>query len=171
MSVLAGSCTLPLMSHSQRLALALASVLMVTAGAIAAAAGAFGSNSPASPPSFIPPSVVGRVGPGRVATSLRAHGYRIDLRLSPNRASAARGQMSVKLSQNGQPVSGAQIRLTFTMLDMKMDGLLVTLRQTAPGRYDRVTQRLMFGRWGLRVAVMPTHERTFSVNLVDRVGI
>jgi hypothetical protein len=161
----------PPMSHSQRLALGFASVLILTAGAIAAAAGAFGSNSPASPPSFTRPNLVARVGPGRVATSLRAHGYRLELRLSPNRASAVRGRMSVTLSQNGEPVSGARIRLTFTMLDMKMDGLFVFLRQTAPGRYDRVTQRLMFGRWGLRVAVKPKHEKSFSVNLVDHVGI
>ena len=159
------------MSHPQRLALGFASALIVTAGAIAAAAGAFGSNSPAPSQTVIRPSVVGRVGPGRVATALRAHGYRLDLRLSPNRASAARGRMSVTLSQNGQPVSRARIRLTFTMLDMKMVGRRVSLRETAPGRYERVAQRLMFGRWGLRVAVRPTHETPFSVNLVDRVGI
>jgi hypothetical protein len=159
------------MPHSQRLALAFAVALVVTAGAVAAAAGAFGLNSPASPQSSNRPSAVARVGPGRVATSLHAHGYQLELRLSPNRATANRGRASVKLSKGGQLVSGAQIRLTFTMLDMSMDGRVVSLRHTASGRYDQGAPRLMFGRWGLRVTVVPAHARAFSVYLVDRVGV
>jgi hypothetical protein len=159
------------MSHSQRLALASASVAIVTAAAVAAAAGAFGFNRAASPPPSVRESVVARVGPGPVATSLRAHGYQLELRLSPNRATAARARMSVHLSKDRQPVSAAHIRMTLTMLDMNMDGLSASLHQTAPGRYDRVAPRLMFGRWGFRIVVQPAHERSFSLDLIDHVGV
>jgi hypothetical protein len=57
------------------------------------------------------------------------------------------------------------------MLDMDMARLFASLRQTAPGRYEQDSPRLMFGRWGLRLLVVPPKDKSFSVSLVDRVGI
>jgi YtkA-like len=108
------------------------------------------------------------VGPGPVTTTVRAHGYRIELALRPNRATVA-GRISLALSRNGKPVSGARVRLTFTMLDM--GGLTGLLPQTAAGRYGNAGPILgMSGRWGLRFDITPRHVARFSVNIVDRIG-
>jgi hypothetical protein len=101
---------------------------------------------------------------------VQEEGYRVELRLSPNK-SLARGRLSVKLTRQGQPLSGARVRVAFTMLEMPMPGLSAPLAESAPGRYDHAGLRLMFGRWGLRLFVEPQGDTPFSLSLVDRVGI
>ena len=78
------------------------------------------------------------------------------------------GRLAHALEQ-GKPVDGARIRLTFTMLDMDMGSVARVLPQTATGRYEHVGPRLMFGRWGLCILVRAPHGKAFSVNFVDRV--
>ncbi len=98
------------------------------------------------------------------------HGYRLELRLVPNRAWVA-GTVSLALSRNEKPVTGARVRLTFTMLDMEMGGLAGLLPETAPGRYGHAGPILgMGGRWSLRLDVEPPRARAFRVMVIDRMG-
>ena len=148
----------------------LAALITLTfAGASAAAAAvALGSNSPHATAA----RATGRsqIGPGPATVKVQEEGYRVELRLSPNKA-AARSKLSVKLTRQGQPISGARVRAAFTMLDMHMPGRSAPLVQSAPGRYDHAAPRLMFGRWGLRLHVQPQGAKPFSISFVDRVGI
>ena len=101
---------------------------------------------------------------------LRSHGYRLELRLSPNRSTAA-NRAAVVLSRGGTPVAGARIRVTFTMLDMAMPGRRFVLHVAAAGRYAGATPPLgMNGRWGVRVDVTPRSGHSFSVGVVDRLS-
>lgn len=157
------------MSHPLRVVVAFVTVLLVAGGAVVVAAAAFGHTSRNS--ATAQDLGAARIGPGPATAQLSARGYRLKLRLSPNRATAAKGRISVELLRHGQPVSGARIRLTCTMLDMHMPGLFASLRQSAPGRYEQDSPRLMFGRWGLRLLVVPPTDEAFSVSLVDRIGV
>lgn len=152
------------MSCPRRLTLALASLVLASGGGAAAAPGKSHVRATAGHTTTV------TIGPGPVTAALSSHGYRLDLRLRPNRATVA-GTIALALTRHGRPVSGARVRLTFTMLDMNMGGLTGLLRQTAPGRYGHTAPVLgMSGRWGLRLTVLPAHAKPFSVDLVDRMG-
>ena len=111
------------------------------------------------------------VGPGPVRTVLRAYGYRLELRITPNRVSTS-GLMSVELSKAGHPVNGAHVAVTFTSLNMKMPRLVRLLPQTGQGRYLRPAPALrMGGRWRLHLVVAPTDESAFVVTIIDRVAV
>src|SRR5262249_54335146 len=74
------------------------------------------------PPSKALASISGstkRVGPGPVVTSVLQNGYRLDVRVAPNRA-AVPNDFSVHVTRDGQPVRGADVVLQFNMLDMEM---------------------------------------------------
>ena len=155
------------MCHPRHLVVLLFVFLLVAAGAVITATGAFGRNSSRSAP--VRESSAVKVGPGSATARLDVHGYQLDLRLSPNRALQA-NSLSLRLSSGGKPVSGARVRMTFTMLDMDMGALNGLLPQTASGRYGHAGPRLMFGDWGVRLHVRPQRGRPFSVYIVDRVG-
>src|SRR5581483_3941102 len=91
---------------------------LVVAGAVFAAA-ALSSLAP-PPPAFAEEGkALGRVGPGRVAASVHRAGYTLQVYVDPNRA-AAPNSFALKLSRGGRPVRGANVTLSFAMLDMEM---------------------------------------------------
>lgn len=139
-----------------RIAAGIAAAVLLSGGAAAAATERVASGTKT-------------VGPGRVATRLRLHNYRLELRLMPNRATVA-ARAAVTLSSRGTPVNGARVELTYTMVGMGMAGIVRVLAQTAPGRYADAGPTLgMSGRWALRVDVRPRHGAPFHVDLVDRM--
>ena len=109
-------------------------------------------------------------GPGPVATVVNRNGYRLELRVTPNRA-ATQNEFSVRITHNGMPVRGADVVATFTMLDMEMPSQSDRLAETQPGTYVRSAPALvMVGHWGLSFQVQPRGGQPFSVLLLDRAG-
>lgn len=110
------------------------------------------------------------VGPGPLATVLRARPYQLQLRLTPNRA-AVPGTISVELLKGGRPVNGARVRLTLSMLDMDMGHPTGILPQTAPGHYSHAWPALgMSGRYRLRFDIALPGATPSSLSVVDRIG-
>jgi YtkA-like protein len=144
-----------------------AALLVLAGGAAAGAAAVFAQGSSVRTLEF---PAAPRVVRSFVTMHLRAHDYRLDLRLTPNRATVA-NRAAVELLRRGTPVTGAHVRVTFTMLDMPMSGRRHVLHETAAGRYAGAVPALgMNGRWGVRVEVTPKAGLPFSVDMVDRVS-
>jgi len=111
-----------------------------------------------------------RVGPGRVAEVVNKNGYRIELRVSPNRA-AVPNSFSVAITRRGTPVRGAEVVSGFTMLDMEMGTQSYALTETSPGVYTRSAPALvMVGHWGLSFEITPPGKAPFTILLVDRAN-
>jgi len=109
-----------------------------------------------------------RVGPGPVARVVEQAGYRVELRVAPNRA-AVPNDFSLRITKGGKPVTGATVTSTFAMLDMEMGQQGYRLKETSPGVYSRSAPALvMVGHWGLDFNVEPPRAQPFSVLLVDR---
>ena len=109
-----------------------------------------------------------RVGPGRVAEVVNKNGYRIELRVSPNRA-AVPNSFSVAITRGGTPVRGVEVVAGFTMLDMEMGTQSYALTETSPGVYTRSAPALvMVGHWGLSFDITPPGKAPFTILLVDR---
>jgi copper transport protein len=140
--------------------------VMLVSGAVLAAA----VLSSLPPPSKALASVSGstkRVGPGPVVSSVVQDGYRLDLRVAPNRA-AVPNDFSVRLTRGGQPVRGADVVLRFEMLDMEMGEQAFRLQETSPGVYAHAAPALvMVGHWGLVFNVAPAGKPPFNVQVVD----
>jgi hypothetical protein len=155
------------MTHG-RLAIGLTGLCLAGAAATTVATGAFAGGRTRL---VVEPAIVGpTVGPGRVSATYLSHGYRVALRLTPNRP-LAMGTVSMRLTKNGRVVRGASIRLALTMLDMQMAPVRASLAARSRGRYERKRLWLaMPGRWGLSFSIAPPHVRAFSVTVIDRVG-
>jgi copper transport protein len=111
-----------------------------------------------------------RVGPGRVAEVVNKNGYRIELRVSPNRA-AVPNSFSVAITRGGAPTRGAEVVSGFTMLDMEMGTQSYALTETSPGMYTRSAPALvMVGHWGLSFEITPPGKAPFTILLVDRAN-
>jgi copper transport protein len=111
-----------------------------------------------------------RVGPGRVAATVKRNGYTLQLLVDPNRA-AAPNSFALKLSRNGHPVRGADITLGFAMLDMQMPQQDYRLSETSPGVYTRKAPALvMVGHWGLTFTITPKGGAPFTATVVDHAG-
>jgi copper transport protein len=111
-----------------------------------------------------------RVGPGRVAEIVNKNGYRIELRVSPNRA-AVPNSFSVAITRGGKPARGAEVVSGFTMLDMEMGTQSYALTETSPGVYTRSAPALvMVGHWGLSFEITPPGKAPFTILLVDRAN-
>jgi copper transport protein len=109
-----------------------------------------------------------RVGPGPVTEVVEKNGYRLEFRVSPNRA-AVPNSFEVKITRGGRPVRGADVTTTFAMLDMEMGQQGSNLQEIAPGVYRRSLPALvMVGHWGLSFEVAPPGAQPFTVVLVDR---
>ena len=94
-------------------------------------------------------------------------GYKVQLVVAPNKA-AAPNDFAVEVTHNGKPVTGADVRLSFDMLDMQMPNQLYQLSETKPGTYTRSTSALvMVGHWGLALTVTPKGGTPFSALIVD----
>jgi copper transport protein len=137
---------------------------VLVAGAIAAAAVL---TSLAPPPKALAGlgSVAAHSGPGAVSETFTQNGYRIELHVTPNRA-AVPNDFTVHVTRSGAPVTGADVTLRFTMLDMEMPAQEYKLAETAPGTYAKSLPALvMVGRWGLALAVNGT-----TTTIVDKAG-
>jgi copper transport protein len=109
-----------------------------------------------------------RVGPGAVAKAVEKAGYRVALRVEPNRA-AVPNRFEVTLTRGGKPVTGAAVTAGFAMLDMEMGTQAYKLQETAPGVYGREAPALvMVGHWGLTFDVEPSRAAPFTVTILDK---
>jgi copper transport protein len=140
--------------------------ILLVAAAIAAAA----VLSSLPPPAKALATVGGatRVGPGPVNQVVTRNGYRIELRVAPNRA-AAPNTFAVRLTKDGKPVRNASLIAGFAMLDMEMGTQSSVLPERAPGLYERTASALvMVGHWGISFEITPPGLQPFTVTLVDR---
>jgi copper transport protein len=155
---------------SARLLRTLVSVeAVLVAGAILAAA-VLSSVAP-PPPAFAEEgSALARVGPGKVTQTVVRGPYKLQVLVDPNRA-AAPDTFGLRLTRNGKPVRGADVTLTFAMLDMQMPSQEYQLAETAPGVYTRKAPALvMVGHWGLDYTITPKGGQPFTTLVVDRAG-
>jgi copper transport protein len=142
---------------------------VLVAGAVLAAA----VLSSLPPPSKALASVGGaraHVGPGPVNEVVSQNGYRLALRVSPNRA-AVPNSFQVGITRGGQPVRKADVTVDFAMLDMEMGQQAYHLSETAPGIYGHAAPALvMVGHWGLSFQIAPPGQKPFTVLLVDKAN-
>ena len=129
------------------------------------------SSLPPPPPAFaLENSAIAKVGPGRVAQSIRHAGYVLQVLVSPNKA-AAPDSFALRITKNGQPVRGANVTLLFNHLEMQMPQQEYQLSETQPGVYARAAPALvMVGRWGLTFQVAPAHGPPFTALIVDQAN-
>jgi copper transport protein len=115
-------------------------------------------------------SVAAHTGPGPVVSAVQANGYRLVLRVDPNRA-AVSNTFSVEISRNGKPTTGATVIGTFNMLDMQMPAQSYRFAEKPPGTYSHVGPTLvMVGHWGISLDVEPKGGQPFTVVFVDRAN-
>jgi copper transport protein len=115
-------------------------------------------------------SASAHVGPGPVAEVVTRNGYRVELHVNPNRA-AAENSFSLRITKGGKPVTGAEVVVGATMLDMEMGTQSYALTETSPGVYSHsVPALVMVGHWGLSFDITPRNGAPFSVLLVDRAN-
>jgi copper transport protein len=142
---------------------------LLVSGAVLAAA----ALSSLPPPSKALASVGGakaHVGPGAVNKVVTERGYRLAIRVTPNRA-AVPNSFQVAISRGGKPVRGADVTVDFAMLDMEMGQQAYHLSETAPGTYGHAAPALvMVGHWGLSFQVAPPGQRPLTVLLVDKAN-
>jgi copper transport protein len=123
------------------------------------------------PPSFaLANSAIARVGPGRVAQTVNRGGYRLQVLVSPNKA-ATPDSFALRITKNGQVISGANVTLTFNHLEMQMPQQQYVLKEVSPGVYSRAAPALvMVGRWSLSFAVAPKGAPPFTALIVDQAN-
>ncbi len=115
-------------------------------------------------------SALAKVGPGKVAATVHQDGYTLQLLIDPNKA-VAPNTFAVKITKDGVPVRGANVTLTFAMLDMEMGNQEYQLTETAPGVYSHPSPALvMVGDWGLSFGVTPRGAPPFTALVVDRAN-
>jgi copper transport protein len=108
-----------------------------------------------------------RVGPGRVAKTVKAEGYDLKFVVDPNRA-ALTNDFAIDIARDGRPVTGADVSTHFAMLDMEMQQFGYTFPERSPGHYVRRAPALvMVGHWAFRVDVAPPDAKPFQVIVVD----
>jgi copper transport protein len=125
------------------------------------------------PPSKALASIGGakaHVGPGVVDKVVSENGYRLAIRVSPNRA-AVQNSFQVAISRGGRPVRNADVTVDFAMLDMEMGQQAYHLSETAPGTYGHAAPALvMVGHWGLSFQIAPPGQKPFTVLFVDKAN-
>jgi copper transport protein len=110
------------------------------------------------------------VGPGAVRSVVQKDGYTLSVGVAPNKF-AVPNSFVLRLTKGGQPVRGAEVVLTFEMLDMEMGNQAYRLTESAPGVYTHATPALvMVGHWGLSFSVTPRGGQPFDVLLVDKAN-
>ncbi len=107
------------------------------------------------------------VGPGEVASTLHVSGYTLQVTVTPNTA-IKRNSFVLRLTKNGSPVRGADVKLGFAMLDMQMGDESYQLEETSPGVYTRAAPALvMAGRWALEFTIAPRDAAPFNALVID----
>jgi copper transport protein len=142
---------------------------LLVAGAVLAAA-VLSSLAPPAKALASAGGAVGRVGPGAVSRTIEQNGYRLQLRLAPNRA-AVPNRFQLAITRGGRPVRGADVTLGLAMLDMEMGNQAYRLPEVEPGVYSRSEPGLvMVGHWGVSFEIRPPGGQGFTVTFVDRAG-
>ena len=140
--------------------------VVLVAGAVLAAA----VLSSLAPPSKALASVgraVAHVGPGAVRAAVNKNGYRIEMLVAPNKA-AVPNDFALRIAKGGRPVRGADITVSFAMLDMEMGQQAYQLAESSPGIYRHSAPALvMVGHWGLDFQIRPRGGQPFDVLIVD----
>jgi copper transport protein len=143
-------------------------VVLVTAALFAAAV--LSSLAPPSSALARIQDIAARVGPGPVATTVSKSPYKVQVRVTPNRA-AVSNAFSLTLTRNGKPVPGAGVITKFDMLDMEMGEQSYRLREQRPGVFSKSAPALvMVGHWGLQFEVTPPGGKPFVVTLLDKAS-
>jgi copper transport protein len=130
------------------------------------------SSLPPPPPALAQEGgAVARVGPGRVARTVTKDGYTLRVLVQPNRA-AVPNDFALQITRLGKPVTGADVTITFAMLDMEMGRQEYRLTETSPGVYSKpaASALVMVGHWGLSFQVTPPGGKPFTVLVVDRTA-
>ncbi len=141
--------------------------VLLVAGAVVAAA-VLSSLPPPAKALASAGSAFARVGPGPVKEVATKNGYRLELRVTPNRA-AAPNTFSIRVTRNCVPVRQATVIACFAMLDMEMGIQKYVLPELSPGLYERAAPALvMVGHWGLSFEITPPGGQPFTITLVDR---
>ncbi len=111
-----------------------------------------------------------RAGPGPVTAGLSVAPYRVQLLVTPNRASV-RNRVALAISKGDRPLADARVTVTYAMPAMNMQHVFTgSLRQNAPGGYGALQPVLgMPGAWELRFEVTPRHARPFTVLIDDHM--
>jgi copper transport protein len=109
------------------------------------------------------------VGPGAVRRVLTHGRYRLAFAIVPNRA-AVPNDLSVQITRDGKPVTGADVVTTFTMLDMEMGQQAYRLAPQQPAVYAKrsLPSLVMVGHWGLTFTIKIPHQAPFDVLLLDK---
>jgi copper transport protein len=111
-----------------------------------------------------------KVGPGKVVAVVKENGYTNTVLIDPNKA-VAPNTFTLKVTKAGLPVRGANVTLTFAMLDMEMGTQEFQLSETAPGTYSHDTPALvMVGHWGLSFNVTPKNGQPYTVLIEDHAA-
>jgi copper transport protein len=140
---------------------------LLVAAAITAAA-VLSSLPPPAKALAVVGSAIARVGPGPVTQVVSDNGYRIEIRVAPNRAVAS-NVFSLRITKGGRPVRHATVIAAFAMLDMEMGTQSSVLPERAPGVYERSAPALvMVGHWGLSFEITSPGHQPFTITLVDR---
>jgi len=115
--------------------------------------------------------VAAKVGPGAIRGRTIVHGrYRVSFAIGPNQA-AVPNDFAIRVERDGKPLTGADVTLRFTMLDMEMGQLSYTLPESSPGTYARNAPALvMVGHWGLDYEIAPKDAAPFDVVVIDKAG-
>jgi len=96
--------------------------------------------------------------------------YTLSVLVDPNKA-AAPNRFALQVTKGGKPVTGANVTVTFAMLDMEMGNQEFQLTETSPGVYSRTTPALvMVGHWGLDFGITPNGGQPFTALIVDRAN-
>jgi copper transport protein len=139
----------------------------VVAGAVFAAA-ILSSLAPPPPAFALENSALAKVGPGRVAQTVRQAGYELQVLVSPNKA-AAPDTFALRISKRGEPVRGANVTLAFNHTEMQMPQQEYQLTETQPGVYSRAAPALvMVGKWALSFQVTPKGATPFTALILDQ---
>ena len=112
-------------------------------------------------------SALAKVGPGPVGTVVHQGPYTLRVLVHPNKA-VVPNSFGLALTKNGKPVQGADVTLSFSMLDMQMANQELQLTETRPGVYARPAPALvMVGHWALAFNVTPKGGTPFTALVVD----
>jgi copper transport protein len=134
------------------------------------AAAVLSSLAPPPPAFALQDSALAKVGPGTVLKTVNRGGYQLDLVVTPNKA-AAPDRFTLRVTKNGQPVTGANVTLSFDMTTMEMPSQEYQLQEKQPGVYTRSSPALvMVGPWGLNFSVTPKSGPPFSTLILDQAN-
>jgi predicted DNA-binding transcriptional regulator len=134
------------------------------------AAGVLSSLPPPSSALARVQDIAARVGPGPVTTTVSKSPYKVQVRVTPNRA-AVENSFRVSVTRDGEPVPGAEVVTRFDMLDMEMGEQSYKFRELRPGVFSKSAPALvMVGHWALQFEVTPPGGTPFVVTLLDKAS-